>query len=216
MKNRGALSLGFALAAVASVACGGREPETPTPAYAAPPVAITSAPPPVPPPPSGISQGPQPGIPLHGGGEGASHEAARRDHGRVYKLDFVLTAKEGGTASPATSFTLILEEGRSGDIHIGKNVALAQATAPTGAGPAAFATPRQDVGLKVRAHYQLVGEDLLLDVTTEMSTQESPSTIRKIAAVGNALATAGKPSLVVAVDEDKKHYELTVTPTKLR
>ncbi len=198
------------------LACGNNEQQAPPPHYAAPPVAITSAPPPAPAPPPP----PPPPAPPPGGGEGrpqgmgpgmhhpapGMHEG--RENGHVYKLDFLLTSKEGTTAQPPASFTLVLLEGNHGEVHVGKNVPL-QAT---GTGP----SPRQDVGLKVRAQYRTVGDDVLLEISTEMSAQEGGGAIRKVSAQGNALASPGKPSLVVALDDDKKHYELTVTPTKLR
>ncbi len=207
------------LAAPLLFACGNNQPEAPPPRYAAPPVAITSAPPPAPaPPPPPPGPGPFP----PGGGEargegmrgmhhpppgpGPMHEM--REQGHVYKLDFLLTSKEGATAQPPASFTLVLLEGNHGEVHVGKNVPLQT----TGPGP----SPRQDVGLKVKAQYRSVGDDVLLEITTEMSAQEGGGAIRKVSAQGNALASPGKPSLVVALDDDKKHYELTVTPTKLR
>jgi hypothetical protein len=154
----------------------------------------------VPPPPSHGHEGHEPG----------------REHGdhHVYRLDFVLTAKEGPAVSPATSFTLTLAEGSHGEVVIGRNVALSSAVAgPAGGGAAPSA--RQDVGLKVKAQYRAVGDDLLFEITTELSALEPPSTVRKVVASGNALATPGKAALVLALDDDKRHYELTVTPTKL-
>ena len=220
-------------------ACADHPQQSPPPQYAAPPVAVTSAPapstPPAPPPlppggdephhggsggPGGSGMGmhhPMPGGP---GGEGPSHGMGpgpmrdMREQGHVYKLDFVLTAKEGATATP-TTFTLTLLEGNHGEVHIGKNVPLATAAPSTGAG-AGLGGPRQDVGLKVRVQYRTVGDDVLLEVSTELSALEGGGSIRKVTAQGNALASAGKASPVVSLDEDKKHYELTVTPTKLR
>ena len=110
-----------------------------------------------------------------------------------------------------------LQELEKGEMHIGKNVPL-HVTSPSATGgvaTGAVGTPRQDVGTKLQAAYRMVGDDLLLDVTFEMSASDPPA-IRKVTARGNALATPGKSALVASLDEDKKHYQLTVTPTKLR
>ncbi|HEY8080301.1 MAG TPA: hypothetical protein VIF62_39495 [Labilithrix sp.] len=197
-------------------ACGNNQQEAPPPRYAAPPVAITSAPPPTPapppPPPPGGGEGhmgPGPSGMHHPPGPGPMHEM--REQGHVYRFDFSLTAKEGATAQPPASFTIILLEGNHGEVLVGKNVPLqVSSTLPN------MTSPRQDVGIKVKAQYRTLGDDVLLEVSTEMSAQEGGGAIRKVTAQGNALASAGKPSLVVALDDDKKHYELTVTPTKLR
>jgi hypothetical protein len=159
----------------------------------------------------GFTRVPPPGSQGHEG-----HEPGR-PHGdpRVYRLDFILTTKEGPTVTPATSFTLHLVEGSHGEMVVGRNVTLSSGTgtAPTALGAAPSA--RQDVGLKVKVHYRAVGEDLLFEVTTELSALEPPSTVRMVVATGNALATPGKAALVLALDDDKRHYELTVTPSKL-
>jgi len=133
---------------------------------------------------------------------------------RVYRFDFVLTVKDGSGAATPSTFTLVLEDGHPGEVHVGKNVPLTLAP-PSGTGPA-LASPRQDVGLKVKAIFRPLGDDVLLDVNLEMSQHDPPSTIRKVTATGNALASPGKPALVTVLDDDKKHWELNVTATKMR
>lgn len=132
-----------------------------------------------------------------------------RPERHVYRFDFVLSSNDGTAPSPATSFTLNLEEGDKGEVHVGKNVVL-QSPSSTGA------APRQDVGLKVGARWNAAGDDVLLEVVTEMSAFEPPTTIRKVVTKGDAVAPAGKPTLVASLDDDHKHYQLMVTPTKLR
>ena len=99
---------------------------------------------------------------------------------------------------------------------IGKNVSLSTA-GPPGSGPV-MATARQDVGVKVAALFRAApgSDDVVLEVSTEMSAFEPPTTVRKVVARGNALATSGKSALVTTLDDDHKKYQLTVTPTKLR
>jgi hypothetical protein len=105
-----------------------------------------------------------------------------------------------------------LEERHRGEITTGTNVALS----PSGGS-------RIDVGMKVKAMYNTVGDDILLESSAELSSAESgqpgqPSTIHKISANGEALVTPGKPTLVASADDPQGHsnYQLMVTATKLR
>lgn len=133
----------------------------------------------------------------------------------VYRFDFGLSATDGAGGTPSTtSFTLNLQEGDKGEVHVGKNVALATA-APASGGPPP-AAPRQDVGLKVAAQFRTMGDEPLLDVSLEMSTFEPPSTIRKVVAKSDTLTFAGKPVLVTSLEEDHKRYQLSVTATRVR
>jgi hypothetical protein len=134
----------------------------------------------------------------------------------VYRFDFGLTTNDGTGAPPTTSsFTLNLQEHDKGEVHVGKNVALASAAPAPGATGGASG-PRQDVGLKVAAQFHIVGGEPLLDTSLEMSTFDPPSTIRKVVAKSDAFALAGKPVLVTSLEEDHKRYQLTVTATKVR
>lgn len=138
----------------------------------------------------------------------------------VYRLDFVLTSSDGTSPATSTAFTLNLQEYDKGEMMVGKNVPLTlPSVGPSGGAAtsgASQATPRQDVGLKVAAQWRASGEDLLLEVSTEMSAFEAPSSIRKVVAKGGALASAGKSSVITTMESDNKKYQLTVTPTKLR
>jgi hypothetical protein len=132
----------------------------------------------------------------------------------VYRFDFVLTGTDAGGAPSTTAFTLNLQEAERGEVVIGKNVAL---SAPPAPGSPSVASPRQDVGIKVAASFRMAGDDVVLDVITEMSAFD-PSTlsIRKLVARGNSLASAGKSALVATIDEEHRKVQLNVTPTKLR
>ena len=133
----------------------------------------------------------------------------------MYRFDFGLTASDGTGGAPTTSsFTLNLQEGDKGEVHVGKNVLLSAPSPPSGT--ASPGGPRQDVGLKVAAGFRAVGDEPLLDVSLELSTFDPPSTIRKVVAKSDALAFAGKPVLVTSLEEDHKRYQLTVTATRVR
>jgi hypothetical protein len=138
----------------------------------------------------------------------------------IHRFDFVLTANDGTAAPSSTAFTMTLQEGEKGEAVVGRNVSLTPAT-PPGSPPAAPG-PRQDVGAKVAAFYRTSGDDVVLEVSTEMSSLEPPTSIRKTVSKGNVLASPGKPAVVASVDDDaggaggKRRVQLTVTATKLR
>lgn len=135
---------------------------------------------------------------------------ARREVDRnVYRLDFVLDTADGAGTTSTTAFTLNLPESSNGEMMVGKNVALVVAT------PGSLASPRQDVGLKVKANVRPLGDNLLVEVSTEMSGFEPPSTVRKMVSKGSALAAAGKPALVSTLADDQHRYKLSVTATRL-
>jgi hypothetical protein len=134
----------------------------------------------------------------------------------VYRFDFVLTSIDGANPASSTSFTLNLEELHKGEMLIGKNVPLVSFPAAGGGSGPSLAAPRQDVGMKIAAGFRTAGDDVVLDVDTEMSAFEPPSSVRKIVSKGSVLASSGKSALVTTLDNDNKRYQLTVTPTKLR
>jgi hypothetical protein len=126
----------------------------------------------------------------------------------MYRFDFVLT----GTDVNA-SFSLNLQEGRGGQVSMGKNVPLLPT--PTGNGVSA---PRQDMGLRVSAEFVPSGDDVVLHVNLELSGSDStqPTAFRKITSTSDVLAPSGKSTLVTSLDEDKKHLQLSVTPSRIR
>jgi hypothetical protein len=171
------------------------------PAAAAPPVA-PAATPPSPPTPSASPPAPAPAP--------EAPPPKRHAHdGHVDRLEFVLTSDDAAVAGPVMAFDLTLVEDEEGEVKIGKNVALGAAspTAPS---------PRQDVGLRLKAMPHGVGGDLLVVFTMELSALENPSSVRKIIATGVAVGQFGKAVAVTTIQDDKKHYKLTMTPTRLR
>lgn len=125
----------------------------------------------------------------------------------MYRLDFTVSGGAAGETNGADgTYSMTLEEGRHGEIVSGANVPLGS----TG-------TPRMDVGLKLKATYAMVGDDLLLDSALELSSGETGG-IHKMRAVGQALVAPSKPAVVASIDDaqGKKRYALTVAATKLR
>jgi hypothetical protein len=141
----------------------------------------------------------------------------------VYRFDFVLAANDGSApGGGGTTFSLVLQEAEKGEVVVGKNVSLASSPPSSppagGPGPSFGSMARQDVGTKVAASFRMTstGDDVILDVATELSTFEPPTSVRKMVMKGNAIATPGKPALVTTLDDDHKKLQLTVTATKLR
>lgn len=123
----------------------------------------------------------------------------------VYRLDFELATTEPGKPATVTTFSLNLAEDRHGEAMLGDNIAMV-----TGSTIA-----RQNVGLRVDASFVTHGSALLLDVDTELTERAGGSALHRIATKGAALAQPGKKAFVAAIDHDKAHTELSVTPTRL-
>jgi hypothetical protein len=134
---------------------------------------------------------------------GRASRAPEQHH--VYRLDFVVSTTETSKPVVSNSYTMNLEEEHGGELHLGTNVALS-------------AQARQDVGLKIHCSYAMIGDDLLLHNSTEMSSIEDPPTIRKIATSGDAVVAPGKLALINSLEDPMSHrrYEVAVTATKLR
>ena len=130
---------------------------------------------------------------------------ALADDKPVYRLDFELTTTEPGKPATTTTFSLNLAEERHGEATLGDNIAL-----PSGA-----TTTRQNIGMRVDATFVTRGPVLLLDVETELTERAGATTLHRMATKGAALATPGKKAFVAAIDRDKAHTELSVTPTRL-
>lgn len=143
----------------------------------------------------------------------------------VYRLEFAVSASDGGKPASSSAYTLNVEEDRGGELHIGSNVPLQTNVSPGGA------APRQDVGLKIRCSFTSAGDDLLLHTSVEMSSVDDPPperdrvrepsaalAIRKISTAGDAVVSPSKPALVNSLEDPITHrrYQVTATATKLR
>ena len=123
----------------------------------------------------------------------------------VYRLDFELDTTEAGKPVSKTLFSLTLPEERTGEAIIGDNIAL----------PVGGTAIRQNIGVHVRTSFATQGSAILLDVETELTERAGASTLHRLETKGAALATPGKSVVIMAVDRDKVHTELSVTPTRL-
>ena len=139
------------------------------------------------------------------------------DSTHVYKLEFVLTPKDAKDATlTPTSFTLNVADhserrGHDRKEHPARPRAAAHGRQREVRPRMPGGTPRVDIGLKVKAHPQSfdTGSDVLVDVDLEMSTAESGGAIKKVVSHGSVVATPGKSGLVVSLDDDKRHWDLT-------
>jgi hypothetical protein len=140
----------------------------------------------------------------------AASAEERPEPRHVYRFDFVVGEQDEGKVATSTTHTLNLEERQTGDIKVGVNIPLAGATPG--------ATMRADVGVKLRASFVSAGDALLVDDEVEISVPKDSQTFRKMAVSGKALIAPGKPALVASVEDpiSHKHYQVTVTATKLR
>jgi hypothetical protein len=164
---------------------------------------------------SGCATAPRSTPPLTAATPAPSQGDTKYVPGHVYRLDFVVTSNNATSPTAGAgggTFTMNLEERHRGEITTGSNVALV----PSG-------NSRVDVGMKVKAMYNTVGDDILIESSAELSSAESgapgePGTIHKVAATGEALVPPGKPTLVASADDPQghSHYQLMVTATKLR
>jgi hypothetical protein len=128
-----------------------------------------------------------------------------RPSASVYRMDFHLSAKDpSAPAATSNAYSMLLAENRTGEINVGSNVFVS-------------AQARADVGLKLRCEYRSVGDDVMVQTETQMSTNEGPS-IRKFSARSEALLTPGQSTVVASLDDptDHKRYEVTVMATRIR
>jgi hypothetical protein len=133
--------------------------------------------------------------------------APKNEH--LYRMDYVVSAKDSAGAATSSAYTMFVEERRTGDLRVGANVPLA-------AGPSAA---RTDIGLKIRNQTaQLADEAMAIQTDVEMSWAEEGNGIHKLAASSDALVLPGQPTLVASLDDPSTHkrYQVSVTATKLR
>jgi hypothetical protein len=139
-----------------------------------------------------------------------SSPALADEQPRVSRLDFVIAESEGGKTTASTAYSLTLREHTTGEIKMGANVPVAGSNPGT--------TMRVDVGLVLRANWSAVGDALLIEDDVEISAPKDAQTFHKIAVKGNAFALPGKPAVLAKLEDPagRKHYQVTVTATKVR
>jgi hypothetical protein len=137
-----------------------------------------------------------------------------------YRLDFTLNELEAGKKINTRHCSMNLTAGSTNEIKIGTRVPVS-----TGAGSQ---FQYMDVGTNIWANLREVGNDLQLDVRSDVSNLDMSSArdhsnssapiVRQIQINGKTLLVTGKAITVGTIDDPNSNHEfqLEVTSTKLR
>lgn len=121
----------------------------------------------------------------------------------VYRFDITISSVDSVKhLTTSSNHSLILEESTPGELRIGQNVPLTVS---------GNVSARQDVGLLLRGIFNPVGQDLLMDLTVEMSSLEDGAAIRKTVIRSDALLSPNTPSVVSSTEDPTNHNTLAVT-----
>ena len=138
---------------------------------------------------------------------------------RPYRLDFSLNELEDGKKTNTRHYSMNLTAGSGDEIRIGTRVPVT-----TGSNQWQY----MDVGTKIWANLREGGDDLQLEVRSEISNldrvagQDSnpalPPIVRQIQLRGSTLLVVGKPIIIGSVDDpnSNRQFQLEVTVTKLK
>lgn len=136
-----------------------------------------------------------------------------------YRLDFTLSELEAGKKINTRHCSMNLTAGSGNEIKIGTRV-------PVSTGTSQF--QYMDVGTNILANLREVGDDLQLDVRSDVSNLDMSSTrehsttsapiVRQIQISGKTLLMTGKAITIGTIDDPNSDHEfqLEVTATKLR
>lgn len=137
----------------------------------------------------------------------------------VYRLEFVFWELQDGKKINSRSYTMSVEDGDQGRIHVGNRI-------PYSSGKDQFQF--FDVGINIRCGLRDHGNYILLQNTQiEISSivkDESPSggtpnpIVRQASSTSSAAITPGKPAVIASMDDvsSNRRYEVEVTATKVK
>jgi hypothetical protein len=143
---------------------------------------------------------------------------------RPYRLDFSLNELEDGKHVNSRHYSMNLTAGSGDEIKIGTRVPVRTGSEPAAANLFQY----MDVGTKIWAQLREAGDDVQLEVRSEISNldkvagQESspalPPIVRQIQLRGSTLLVVGKPIIIGSVDDpnSNRQFQLEVTVTKLK
>jgi hypothetical protein len=138
---------------------------------------------------------------------------------RPYRLDFSLNELEDGKKINSRHYSMNLTAGSGDEIRIGTRVPVTTSSNQW---------QYMDVGTKIWANLKEGGDDLQLEVRSEISNldkvagQDSnpalPPIVRQIQLRGNTLLVVGRPIVIGSVDDpnSNRQFQLEVTVTKLK
>jgi hypothetical protein len=151
--------------------------------------------------------------------QGNMRNAERPRPVQPYRLDFTLNELEAGKKINTRHCSMNLTAGSTNEIKIGTRV-------PVSTGGSQF--QYMDVGTNIWANLREIGDDLQLEVRSDVSNLDMSSTrdhstnsapiVRQIQLNGKTLLVAGKTITVGAIDDPNSNHEfqLEVTAAKLR
>jgi hypothetical protein len=145
-----------------------------------------------------------------------------------YRLDFSINELEGGKKINTRHYSMDLTAGSSNEIKIGTRVPVATGPRDAGNPLASFQFQYMDVGTNIWANLREGGDDLQLEIRSDVSNLDMSSThdhdalsapiVRQIKINGSTLLITGKPIIIGTMDDpnSNREFQLEVIATKLR
>ena len=143
---------------------------------------------------------------------------------RPYRLDFSLNELEDGKKINSRHYSMNLTAGSGDEIRIGTRVPVRTGSDPVANNMLQY----MDVGTKIWANLREAGDDVQLEVRSEISNLDRapghdsnpalPPIVRQIQLRGSTLLVVGKPIIIGSVDDpnSNRQFQLEVTVTKLK
>jgi hypothetical protein len=139
-----------------------------------------------------------------------AQEAAQAAPSSTYRLNFVLHETEDGKPAATHACAMLVEDGSSGSIRTGTQVAV-----PSGGG-----FQYRDAGMRITSKLRSRDSQLLLTTTLEFSRLAGEGRVetRQTSTDSTALIPVGKPATIFAFDDwaAKRHYEVEVTAIRAK
>jgi hypothetical protein len=154
-------------------------------------------------------------------------QPARIQPVQPYRLDFAFNEVADGKNLNTRRYSMDITVGDTNEIKIGTRVPVESGTYDPKI-PTATQFQYLDVGTNIWAHLREHGDELMLEVRSDVSNLDSsndaehiprfPPVIRQIKISGSTLLATGKPILVGSMDDpnSKRQFQLEVTATKLK
>lgn len=143
-----------------------------------------------------------------------------------YRLDFSFNEVTDGKSINTRHYSMVITAGESNEIKIGTRVPVVTGSSNPST-PAATQFQYLDVGTNIWAQLRQHGDDLMLEVRSDVSNLDTSSVaerlpgtpvIRQIRISGSTLLVTGQPIILGSMDDpnSKRQFQLEVTMTKLR
>ena len=162
----------------------------------------------------------------------SKQENTNQDSRKVepYRLEFSFSELEGGKAINTRHYSLDVTAGSGNELKIGTRVPVSTTAPQSGVNPLVNTQFQyMDVGTKIAAYLRRSGDDLQLEVNSDISNLDippehansanwRPPVVRQISIRGATLLVTDKPILIGSMDDpnSNRQFQLEVTATKLR